>query len=69
MIILGRSIWPLKINKYKHMKKTNSEKLKLGAFVTFGLLIFVVAVYFIGQSQNLFAKLLASVQTLPMLMD
>ncbi len=38
------------------MKKTNSEKLKLGAFVTFGLLIFVVAVYFIGQSQNLFAK-------------
>lgn len=56
MIILGRSIRPLKINKYKHMKKTNSEKLKLGAFVTFGLLIFVVAVYFIGQSQNLFAK-------------
>lgn len=38
------------------MKKTNSEKLKLGAFVTIGLLIFVVAVYFIGQSQNLFAK-------------
>jgi phospholipid/cholesterol/gamma-HCH transport system substrate-binding protein len=38
------------------MKKTTSEKLKLGAFVTIGLLIFVVAIYFIGQRQNLFAK-------------
>lgn len=38
------------------MKKTTSEKLKLGAFVTIGLLIFIVAIYFIGQRQNLFAK-------------
>ncbi|MBO3117684.1 MCE family protein [Winogradskyella sp. DF17] len=38
------------------MKKTRSEKLKLGAFMTIGLLIFIVAIYFIGQRQNLFAK-------------
>lgn len=38
------------------MKKTTGEKLKLGAFVTLGLLIFVVAIYFIGQRQNLFSK-------------
>lgn len=38
------------------MKKTTGEKLKLGAFVTLGLLIFVMAIYFIGQRQNLFSK-------------
>lgn len=38
------------------MKKTTSQKLNLGAFVTFGLLIFIMAIYFIGQRQNLFAK-------------
>jgi phospholipid/cholesterol/gamma-HCH transport system substrate-binding protein len=38
------------------MKKTTSEKLKLGVFVVIGLLIFVVAIYFIGQRQNIFAK-------------
>jgi phospholipid/cholesterol/gamma-HCH transport system substrate-binding protein len=38
------------------MKKTQSEKLKLGVFVSFGLFIFIVAIYFIGQRQNLFAK-------------
>ncbi|WP_370391752.1 MlaD family protein [uncultured Winogradskyella sp.] len=38
------------------MKKTRSEKLKLGIFVTTGLAIFITAVYFIGQSQNLFAE-------------
>ena len=38
------------------MKKSTGEKLKLGLFVSIGLLIFIVAVYFIGQRQNLFAK-------------
>ena len=38
------------------MKKTTSEKLKLGIFVIMGLLIFIVAIYFIGQRQNIFAK-------------
>lgn len=38
------------------MKKTRNKKLKLGAFMTTGLLIFIVAIYFIGQRQNLFAK-------------
>jgi phospholipid/cholesterol/gamma-HCH transport system substrate-binding protein len=38
------------------MKKSTGEKLKLGLFVSIGLLIFIVAVYFIGQRQNLFVK-------------
>lgn len=38
------------------MKKTTNEKLKLGAFVSIGSLIFILAIYFIGQRQNLFAK-------------
>lgn len=38
------------------MKKTAKEKLELGAFVIIGLLIFIVAIYFIGQRQNIFAK-------------
>ncbi|MDG1730356.1 MAG: MlaD family protein [Algibacter sp.] len=38
------------------MKKTAKEKLKLGIFVIVGLLIFIVAIYFIGQRQNIFAK-------------
>lgn len=38
------------------MKKTAGEKFKLGAFVSIGLLIFILAIYFIGQRQNLFAK-------------
>jgi phospholipid/cholesterol/gamma-HCH transport system substrate-binding protein len=38
------------------MKKTTKEKLKLGVFVTLGSLIFMVAIYMIGQRQNLFAK-------------
>ena len=38
------------------MKKTSNEKLKLGIFVIVGLLIFVVAIYFIGNRQNMFTK-------------
>ncbi len=38
------------------MRKTTSEKLKLGVFVIISLLIFVVAIYLIGQRQNIFAK-------------
>lgn len=38
------------------MKKSTGEKLKLGLFVSIGLVIFIVAVYFIGQRQNLFVK-------------
>ena len=38
------------------MEKTTGEKLKLGIFATIGLLVFVVAIYFIGSRQNMFAK-------------
>lgn len=38
------------------MQKTTNEKLKLGIFVIIGLFIFIVAIYFIGQRQNIFAK-------------
>lgn len=38
------------------MKKTSSEKLKLGLFVIIGLLLFVTAVYLIGANQNMFGK-------------
>lgn len=38
------------------MKRTNTQKLRLGLFVTIGTIIFVVAVYLIGQRQNMFNK-------------
>lgn len=38
------------------MKRTNKQKLRLGLFVTLGTIIFVVAVYLIGQRQNMFNK-------------
>lgn len=38
------------------MKKTTNEKLKLGVFVITALILFVMAVYFIGERQNIFAK-------------
>jgi len=40
------------------MKKTSSEKLKLGVFVILGLILFVTGIYFIGQKQNLFGKMI-----------
>jgi phospholipid/cholesterol/gamma-HCH transport system substrate-binding protein len=36
------------------MKNSNSQNLKLGIFVIVGIVIFVTAVYFIGNRQNLF---------------
>ncbi|MBD0835587.1 MlaD family protein [Aestuariibaculum suncheonense] len=38
------------------MRKTNNEKLRLGIFVILGLLLFVIAVYLIGNRQNMFVK-------------
>ncbi|MFT5847274.1 MlaD family protein [Psychroserpens sp.] len=39
------------------MKKTNSQKLRLGVFVLIGTILFIVGVYLIGQRQNMFKKI------------
>nr|MBP6672754.1 MCE family protein [Bacteroidota bacterium] len=36
------------------MKKETSNKIKLGLFITVGMLIFIVGIYFIGEGQQLF---------------
>jgi phospholipid/cholesterol/gamma-HCH transport system substrate-binding protein len=38
------------------MEKTTSQKIRLGLFVIIGLLLFVLAVYFIGDKQQMFGK-------------
>lgn len=38
------------------MEKTTGQKIRLGIFVIAGLVFFAVAVYFIGNKQNLFGK-------------
>lgn len=38
------------------MEKTASQKIRLGFFVIIGLLIFILAVYFIGDKQKMFGK-------------
>ena len=38
------------------MKTTEAQKVRLGIFVIVGTLLFVTAVYFIGQRQNMFEK-------------
>ena len=38
------------------MEKTASQKISLGLFVITGLLIFILAVYFIGDKQKMFGK-------------
>ena len=38
------------------MEKTASQKISLGLFVIIGLLIFILAVYFIGDKQKMFGK-------------
>lgn len=38
------------------MKTTETQKVRLGIFVIIGTLLFVTAVYFIGQRQNMFKK-------------
>jgi len=43
------------LNKYK-MEKSASQKIYLGLFVIFGLLILILAVYFIGDKQKMFGK-------------
>lgn len=36
------------------MKKNTSNKIKLGIFISVGMLLFIVGIYFIGQGQQLF---------------
>lgn len=38
------------------MERTTSQKISLGLFVITGLLIFILAVYFIGDKQKMFGK-------------
>lgn len=38
------------------MKKTNSQKVRLGLFVIISTILFVLTVYLIGQRQNMFKK-------------
>ena len=38
------------------MKTTEGQKIRLGIFVLIGTLLFVMAVFFIGQRQNMFEK-------------
>lgn len=38
------------------MKKTATHVLRLGVFVTIGILLFIVAIYYIGAKNNLFGK-------------
>ncbi len=38
------------------MKKTSKETFNLGLFVVIGLILFVAAVYFIGEQKNMFDK-------------
>ncbi|RED43858.1 phospholipid/cholesterol/gamma-HCH transport system substrate-binding protein [Winogradskyella eximia] len=38
------------------MKQTNSQKFNLGLFIIIGTLLFIAAVYFIGQRQDMFKK-------------
>ena len=36
------------------MKKDTSHKIKLGIFISFGIALFIVGIYFIGEKQQLF---------------
>lgn len=38
------------------MEKSTSQKIRLGFFVIIGLLLFVLAIYFIGNKQKMFGK-------------
>ena len=38
------------------MEKTTSQKIRLGLFVIIGLILFVLAIYFIGDKQKMFGK-------------
>ncbi len=45
-----------KIIKSITMKKQSGNKIKLGVFVSIGLLLFISAIYFIGRKQKLFSS-------------
>ena len=38
------------------MKNTDSQKLKLGLFVIIGTILFIIAIYLIGQKESMFKK-------------
>lgn len=38
------------------MERTTSQKIRLGLFVIIGLLIFILAIYYIGDKQKMFGK-------------
>jgi phospholipid/cholesterol/gamma-HCH transport system substrate-binding protein len=38
------------------MQKNNEHKMRLGIFVSIGLTLFIIAIYFIGDKQQLFNK-------------
>ena len=38
------------------MEKTTSQKIRLGLFVILGLVIFILAVYYIGNKRQMFGK-------------
>lgn len=38
------------------MEKTNSQKIQLGIFVIIGTLVFLAAIYFVGNKQNMFGN-------------
>jgi phospholipid/cholesterol/gamma-HCH transport system substrate-binding protein len=38
------------------MKETTTQKLRLGIFIVLGSLVFIIAIYFIGNKQTLFGK-------------
>lgn len=42
--------------KNKIMKKTTGNKIRLGIFVSIGITLFIVGIYFIGQKQQLFNR-------------
>lgn len=47
---------PFLINKIRIMNTNTKSNWKLGAFIIGGLLLFVLAIYFIGKQQNLFGS-------------
>lgn len=38
------------------MEKNNGDKIRLGIFVSVGLMLFIIAIYFIGEKQQLFGS-------------
>ncbi len=38
------------------MEKSTTQKMRLGIFVIIGLMLFVLAIYFIGEKQKMFGE-------------